>query len=118
MIGRFSKILCGIALTWSCAAAGLFLLHEFNQPWPCSVARIARLRAREIEMGIEQFQIENKRCPAGTAELIQGRYVSIHSLVDPWGRALLFWCKDDGPRALSAGPDREFGTADDVTDAY
>jgi len=117
MIRRFCAILIGIALTWSCAAAGLFLLDDFCTI-KCSKQRIARQKAREIVSMLWQFEIENQRCPTGNLELIENGDISAHTLVDPWGTVMAFGCSDDGPRARSAGPDRKFGTADDVTDAY
>ena len=121
MIRKFCLILGGIALTWLCAATGLFLLHEFSTMSSCPGGkhRIARMRAREFAMGVAQFEIDNNRCPTGNDELIEGRYVTRQGAVDTWGTTIAFSCSRDDVRASSAGPDRMFGSADDITtDSY
>jgi hypothetical protein len=118
VIAKFSGILVGIALTWASAATGLFLLHELGGYGCCTVSkvRIARMKAREFEQALARFGIDNDRCPSGNDELIRGRYVTLAGLVDPWGMPLAFACSKDGEsKVRSAGPDRTFDTADDVT---
>jgi hypothetical protein len=117
MIRRLSAILCGIALTWFCAATGLFLLGELNGPFRCNRSwSLARGRISELKEGLYQFKIDNNRCPTGNGELLASHYVTSQSLVDPWGTPLAFSCSDEDVDARSAGPDHIFETDDDVTE--
>ena len=121
MIRRFCAILVGIALTWACAATGLFLLNTFSCHGCCgggSRLHRAFLGVREFEQGLTQFEIDHDRCPRNSDELVGGGYVNPRSLVDPWGKSLFFTCKDGEPRASSAGPDHIFGTPDDVKNEH
>jgi hypothetical protein len=121
MIRKLCLISCGIALTWLCAVAGLFVLADLRGPLchGISKVRMAHDKALELEMGLERFYIDNDRCPGGTDELIRGHYVTARAFLDSWGTAIAFSCSHDDVRASSAGPDRIFGTADDITtDSY
>ena len=119
MIGKFCTILCGIAATWACIAVGLFMFRALTRPMcTFSPARRARLQVRDVEQALVQYAIENNRCPWDKNELISGRYVRSAHLVDPWGTAVAYSCSPDDElnvSVTSAGPDRIFGTADDVT---
>ena len=112
---RGALLLCGFAFTWTCAALGLFLLggpgRVCRLPLP---SHVADARTAEIRHGIFLFQIDRKRCPTSIEELIAGDYVTSRDFVDPWGTAIAFRCTDDDVIARSAGPDRTFGTGDDV----
>jgi len=112
VLTRAALLLCGIALTWVCAACGLFLV---TMPHRCgSNVRRAVLQARAIDNGLVQAQFEHGRCPTRD-ELIAGKYVAVRELIDPWGTSIAFSCAGDAIIVKSAGPDRLFGTADDVT---
>ena len=110
---RGAVLLCGFALTWICAAFGLFLL---SAPGTCKRPGFSTARAQvsELPQSISVFQIEHGRCPRSNDDLVAGGYVEARSLVDPWGTAIAVRCTDDDVAATSAGPDRTFGTADDV----
>jgi hypothetical protein len=111
---RTGLLLCGFALTWMCAAFGLFLLSGPPTYVP-GRATIARVRVRQVPQGISVFQIERNRCPDSKDDLVAGGYVDARNLVDPWGTPIAFRCSDDDVSATSAGPDRIFGTPDDVS---
>jgi len=115
MIRRFCAVLVGIAVTWLCALAGLVRLDEATTFRCPSKPRMARMKAIEVMQALEQFEIDNNRCPTGNDELLEGRYVTAHALVDPWGTAIAFSCSGRDFHARSAGADRTFGTPDDIT---
>ena len=105
-----------MALTWTCAAFGLLVSQLVFGGQGCpSRVRMASLRVREIDTAIAQFQIDQRRCPRTSGDLVAGKYVSAKGLVDPWGGPFQFNCTRDDTRVASAGPDGTFGTADDVT---
>ena len=113
---RAALILCGVALTWICVAFGLFW---FTGPHCGSnKQRSARIRIAELRDAVVTYQIEAGRCPTKWDELIAGRLVSPQGLVDPWGTRFDFSCTDEEVLVKSAGRDRSFGTADDVTRDY
>ena len=104
-------VVCGVAVTWAAAGFGYLLLY----PPGCVIrARPGLLRARETRQGISMFLIDHNRCP--TRDDLAGKYVSPRSLVDPWGTSITFHCDGDDIVVRSAGPDRVFHTADDITE--
>jgi hypothetical protein len=108
-------LLCGVALTWTCAAFGLLVSQFVFGSHGCpSRVRIASLRVREIDTAITQYQIDHRRCPRGSDDLVAGKYVNPLGLVDPWKQPIDFACTDDDTRVASAGPDGIFGTTDDI----
>jgi hypothetical protein len=113
---RSALLLCGVALTWTCAAFGLLVAQFELGACRCpSRVKIASLRVREIDNAIAQYQIDQRRCPKRPNDLLVGKYVSARGLVDPWERDIQFTCADNGDtRVASAGPDGIFGTSDDI----
>jgi len=113
---RTALLLCGVALTWTCAAFGLLLAQlELGSHGCPSRIKIASVRVRAIDSAIAQYQIDQRRCPKGSDDLVAGKYVNAQDLVDPWERTIQFTCAvDDDTRVVSAGPDSIFGTSDDI----
>jgi type II secretion system (T2SS) protein G len=113
---RAALLFCGVALTWTCAAFGLFASQVVFGGHGCpSRVKMALLGIREIDTAIARYQIDQSRCPRTLGDLVAGQYVSAKGLVDPWGGPFQFNCTDDDAHVVSAGPDGTFGTADDVT---
>jgi hypothetical protein len=112
---RAALLLCGVALTWTCAAFGL-LVSQGVFGGGCRYPHVKQAvnRVRAVETAIVQFQIDRGRCPRSPAELSDAGFVSEPDLVDPWHRSIVFTCAGDEARVASAGPDGRFGTADDV----
>ena len=112
-------LFCGVALTWTCAAFGLLVTQFVFGSHGCpSRVTIASLRVRDIDTAIAQYQIDQHRCPIDSDDLVAGKYVNPRGLVDPWNRAIQFTCTDEDTRVVSAGPDKIFGTADDVVNDH
>lgn len=113
---RAGIFLCGVALTWICAAFGLFWSAA---PHGCgSTVRFAQTRVIALRDAVATYQIETGRCPTTSYELIAGRYIKPAGLIDNWGTGIRVSCTDDQVRVMSAGPDHRFGTADDVIADY
>jgi hypothetical protein len=117
MIRKLCAILCGIALTWTAAAVGLFFLTGRGCSFVESKVHIAFWRVAGAERALADYSLEHQRCPTTRDDLIGGGYIDAPSLVDPWGTSIAYWCSDDAANVISAGPDRTFGTADDITSA-
>ena len=115
MIGRLCAILCGVALTWACAAFGIVAFGELHGHRCSSGNKQALRRVIATEQAPTMFWIAHRRCPADDDELISADYVAAGELVDPCGTALAYSCSGGDVTVRSAGPDRTLGTFDDVT---
>jgi hypothetical protein len=80
--------------------------------------RMAKLRAKANRDAVEQFAIDQGRCPSTHDELVAARYLDRVNVRDPWGTDVAFLCAisagDTVVTVRAAGPDRTFDTADDV----
>jgi hypothetical protein len=110
--GKLCATFCGIALTWFCAATGLFLRFDCTLRAPGLA--IARARIRDVAQAVREYAVDHGRCPRSSQELLAPGLVSQASLVDPWGKALTFSCTHEDVTVESAGPDHVFRTADDI----
>jgi hypothetical protein len=114
VLTRAALLFLGIGVTWLCAAFGLFVV--VSPPHGCtSRTAIARGRVLEISQGIAIYKIEHHRCPATRDDLIAGRILDVRGSVDPWATPIAFHCTADDTLVTSAGPDRVFGTDDDIS---
>jgi hypothetical protein len=111
-IGCF--VLYGTLFTWLCAAIGLrfFFTHSCS---PGPRIAYAKSRVRAIERALTEYQLDWNDCPRPKDALIDGGYLDSRNFTDPWEKTISFRCSVDEDRVVSAGPDRIFGTADDVT---
>jgi hypothetical protein len=109
---RAGMILCGIALTWFCAAFGLFMM---TAPNPCrATPSSVQYKVDDLANAVATFQIERDRCPTTWSDLVDGAHVRARTLVDYWGTKIVFSCSAEEILVTSAGPDRRFGTGDDI----
>jgi hypothetical protein len=108
---RAGLILCGVALTWACAAFGLFWM---TAPRGCRSPNSVKYQVADLASAVATYQIERNRCPITWNELLPGGYVAPRFLVDYWGTRIAFSCSEDEILVTSAGPDRRFGTGDDI----
>ena len=69
----------------------------------------------DVRSSITQYQIDERQCPPSRDVLISDKYVNARQLVDPWGTSIAYWCHDEDVEIRSAGPDKLFNTADDLT---
>ncbi|MEZ4324979.1 MAG: prepilin-type N-terminal cleavage/methylation domain-containing protein [Polyangiales bacterium] len=79
--------------------------------------KLARVDAATVRQAARVFQLNEGHCP--TMEQLQqsGGLDEETRTEDPWETPFHLDC-DNGPRVLSAGPDREFGTDDDIGSAH
>jgi hypothetical protein len=107
-------LLCGVALTWTCAAFGLLVSQLVSGSGCPSRVGIASRRVHEVDTAIGQYQAVRGQCPTTANDLLDGNFISAWHLVDPWKRSIRFTCTGEDTHVTSAGPDGIFGTADDV----
>jgi hypothetical protein len=77
--------------------------------------KISQARVAEIKEALLAHLAVEKKCPAALDDLIRDRAVDRHSLNDAWGTPIAYRCSDRGTQVRSAGPNKVFGTADDIT---
>ena len=80
--------------------------------YPCfraAQARVSRDSVRKLHEQLTSYVNDHRRCPPTAGD------VPIRALKDGWGTSIATWCSERGVQVRSAGPDREFNTADDVT---
>jgi hypothetical protein len=80
------------------------------------LAKYGDFRRGEAKPGMTRPPGERPRCPT-REDLVLGGYVDEAALVDPWGTSVAIHCTTDGGIVIrSAGRDRLFNTADDITE--
>ena len=114
---RIFGLLGGVALTWASAAFGVMALADnaFVSYRCPSLTRTAKLRIREVQSALAQYQIDQNRCPTPGDLIDEIRHPG--SLVDPWSTSIAYWCHGEDVEVRSAGPDKLFSTDDDITNA-
>jgi hypothetical protein len=75
-------------------------------------ARCAGLDIKAIVNGGERYRIEVGRWPARLEDMVPGYLKELRS--DPWGHPYAQYTGPGGYAVVSAGPDGQLGTADDI----
>ena len=114
-----AALVSGAALTMRVAWFGWHLDPRCIRGFCHSPIRTARLRVRAARDAITQYMIETPSCPHVVDALVAGRVLDRSNAKDPWGSPLRITCTassrdEDGGDAISLGPDKELGTADDI----
>jgi general secretion pathway protein G len=81
-----------------------------------------RITIKSVGQGVNMFEVDNGVYPNSLSELVndtghptwRGPYVD-GGLSDSWGNELQYTKGDRGIKLVSAGPDKAFGTDDDIT---
>lgn len=104
-----------VALRWSAVALVAAAIHvKFFVDCPPSVRDLACEQAARMQRLVTEHRERTGACPQDVAELVANRSSFIDA-VDPWGMPYAIACTDVQVVIVSAGPDREPATADDVT---
>jgi Type II secretion system (T2SS), protein G len=108
-------VVAGVALT---GAAVLLGLRMTTCRYPGGGVSTTKQRVKAARDAVTQFMIETPRCPRDIETLVAGHFLNPESAKDTWGTPLAMKCPGlndaDGADVSSAGPDRLFGTADDI----
>ena len=89
---------------------GLDILDDSQKKWR---VRLAGIDAATVRQAARAFELHEGRCPSMDELLSSAALDDEARTVDPWDTPFRLECSD-GPRVSSAGPDREFGTEDDI----
>ena len=79
----------------------------------------ARLRVKAARDATAQYMMDNSStCPRSVDDLVSQKYLDRSNAKDPWGKDMTFRCPGtndpDNADVISAGPDKQEGTADDI----
>jgi general secretion pathway protein G len=105
-------VLALIGLIAGTIGVGVFKQYQKGQ------VRTAKVNVKEIGDAITQYMIENNNeCPKGMADLEAKKNIR-KAFKDPWGKDFIIKCPGqndtDGADVISAGPDKQEGTTDDI----
>ena len=78
----------------------------------CSQARFATLDLKALNNGVELYRADTGAMPARLEDLVPKYARDLHR--DPWGNNYVFYRGAGGVAIVSAGPDGQLGTADDI----
>ena len=77
--------------------------------------RLSQQRVQELDQGLARYLLDTRRCPTTPADLVARGYASAVALKDAWKTPIALSCSDIGSFVRSAGRDKVFDTADDIT---
>jgi hypothetical protein len=77
--------------------------------------KVSQQRVVELDRGLTQYLLDTRRCPTSTADLVRMGYVRPGALHDAWKMNITVSCSAAGPFVRSAGADKVFDTADDIS---
>ena len=95
-------------------SVGVMVFNRFKR----AQSQTAKTRVTEISNATTQYMLDNSNsCPRSLDDLVAQKYLK-KGLKDPWGKDFIFRCPGtndtDGADVVSAGPDKQEGTADDI----
>jgi hypothetical protein len=74
----------------------------------------ANVTSREVESALQNYFNDHNEYPTSLTELVPQYLSSADKLNDAWNNPLQLERTQDGLALVSAGPDAQFGTADDI----
>jgi general secretion pathway protein G len=97
--------------------AGSIGATVFNQ-YKKGLIRVAKGTVKELQGAVTQYMIDNnQQCPQSLDDLVAQKYMK-KKQKDPWGKDFIFKCPGtsdpDAADIISAGPDKQEGTPDDI----
>ena len=96
------------------AGVGVGVFRQFQK----SQLKIAKETGRGVVQAAKEYMMDNNgECPKSMDDLVAKRNLK-KTVKDPWGKDFILKCPggtdNDEPEAISAGPDKQEGTADDI----
>jgi len=96
--------------------------YDFKGQFPSQAERNSAHALTHVELMVQEL----RAVPASREVLVkidsslvkrEGGTADVQSLRDPWGTVLDYLCAPDDtfPELISAGPDKQFGTGDDIS---
>jgi hypothetical protein len=77
--------------------------------------RVSQQRVHELDQALARYLLDTRRCPTTVADLVTMGYVGAGALRDTWKTNIGLSCSAAGSFVRSAGRDKVFDTADDIT---
>jgi hypothetical protein len=105
---RRPLVSCASLLLVATSAVALNIRHQL---WD-SQAMTARLELKAIANGVEVYRSDTGSPPSRLEDLVPKYARDLHR--DPWGNNYAFYRGAGGVAIVSAGPDGQLGTADDI----
>lgn len=89
--------------------------YDFRGRFPVSIGGGTEFMVEELRTVPAARQVLEKLSPVLVKNV--GGKADVPELYDPWGTELryMYVPRDNFPELISAGPDRQFGTADDIS---
>lgn len=91
-------------------------MANYSQIQNSALRQAAQAEMKQFAVAVTGFKMDYNRAPADLDELLTGGYITKSLATDPWGMdyQLEANAETSGLRVHSAGPDKKFGTADDL----
>ncbi|HEY7376194.1 MAG TPA: hypothetical protein VIF57_28795 [Polyangia bacterium] len=103
---RAGTLVSGLGIATTLGALGVLCAAVISYPcFRATQARSSRDKVKALHEDLASYVRTHRACPDHPA----------HAFKDAWGTALTYACSDVELRARSAGPDKQFNTADDLT---
>jgi len=77
-----------------------------------SMVKVASLDLKAIQNGVDQYRYDTGAYPERLEDLVPRYLKELHH--DPWGNNYVFYRGAGGAAVLSAGPDKQLGSSDDI----
>ena len=112
-IGILEWEVCSLVLSRAALDA---IVRSSGRLAPGKPERQALSQVVEIRGVALQYAYVNQRCPQGIRELVASRLLAREHSIDPWGTDLSLRCNNVSEiEVISAGPDHQLGTSDDIS---
>lgn len=92
---------------------GVMAFNRFND----AQVSTARSQCGTIAGAVDLYKLQKRgKCPKSLQDLKASGFIK-QAAADPWGNDYEFKCEASGVEVISAGPDGELGTEDDLSNA-
>jgi len=82
-----------------------------------AMKKAAQIELRQYQIAIQTFKVDSNTLPSSSKELLEKGYITKELLTDPWNTEYRIENTSENTiKIISAGPDRRFGTKDDITE--
>ncbi len=80
-----------------------------------AMKKAAQIELRQYQIAIQAFKVDSGTVPLSTRELLESGYITKELLTDPWNTEYrIEESSENTIKIISAGPDKRFGTKDDI----
>lgn len=106
VIGFFCSLLCGVMV-------GIVACRSFSEQTNLYDAREG---IYEVDMAMKWYNMKMGKYPKDISALVEDLLLTNKKTIDPWGTKYKIEIHErKSPKVISAGPDKRFGTSDDIS---